>query len=315
MGDKKCLMATVARMYYEHGISQKNIAAELALSRGYVCQLLDQARSNGIVEIKIRDVLSDDTELERYVRELFGLRKAKIVPMSRHESLRPMSDEITAQACKYLDSVVESGMNIAFSWGRTMFQISSSITRRTDIKNVTIVPFCGGTSNLNKKIYVFEISTNLAAAYNGTPLYLPLPAILQSAQIKKAVYSDNNMRSLLNRSKFADIALFTVGGLGEQNVIYRSGYIGNQTIKRLMNQGAVGDICAHFIDQYGEICDQELDSRTISIDMKDFSAIRHKICIAVGIQKAKALLSVLRKGYVDVLITDEDTIQAALKEI
>ncbi|HEY5585923.1 MAG TPA: sugar-binding transcriptional regulator [Ruminiclostridium sp.] len=315
MSDKNKLMVDVSKMYYCYGMSQKKIAEDLGISRGYVCQLMEQARKVGIVEIKVNDLTTEETALEFRVRKLFALEKVKIVPTPHYVDPKLLADEVVNESCKYLDSIIESNMVIAFSWGWTIFQISSKMVKHTDVKNVTSIPLCGGTSNLKKKIYVSEISTNIAEAYNGTPLFIPLPAVLQTAQIKEAIYGDANMNDILNKSKSADIALFTVGSFGEQNILFRGGYIDDETMKRLIKHNAVGDLCAHFINEYGEICDTELDDRTISIDLKQFKDIKNKICIATGTQKVKALLGVLRKKYVDVLITDEETIQNVIKLI
>lgn len=312
VSDRKKLMVEISKLYYYHGMSQKEIAAKMGISRGYVCQLMEQARKMGIIEIKINDLDDKEADLERHVRKLFGLRKA-IICAPHLTDPRLLTTEVVDKASGYIDSIIENDMIIAFSWGSTIYQISSNMTRHTDIKNVTSIPLCGGTTNLEKKIYVSETSINIAHAYNGTPLHIPLPAVVQSTNIKKSIYRDANIRNIFNIIKNADIALFTVGSFGENNVLYQGGYIDDESLKRLIEKNAVGDLCAHFINEYGEVCDRELDDRTISIDLKHFAGIKNKICIAVGDQKVRALLGVLRKKYVDVLITDETTIQNLLK--
>ena len=166
-----------------------------------------------------------------------------------------------------------------------------------------------------KEIYVSEISNNIAGAYNGTPLFIPLPAIVQNQEIRNSLESDAHINGLLSTGKNADVALFTVGIPGEQNALFRSGYLDDEIWQSLEKKGAAGDVCAHFINTDGEVCDENLDKRTISVDMKDFAAIPHKVCIAVGKPKASALLGILRKKYVDVLITSDDTVQTLLKLI
>lgn len=315
MGDKEKLMVTVAKMYYNFRMSQKEIATELGISRGYVCQLLEQARSTGVVEIKVNDLSAEESELEGYIRKMFALRKVKIFQTPPHSGVNQLTEDIVSEACRCLDSVLDSDMTVGFSWGETIYQISSNMENRPQTKNVTAIPLCGGISNLLKKIYVSEISTNIADAYNGTPLFIPLPAILQSREIRDSLMSDEHIGGLLERGKHADVALFTVGVPGEQNALCRSGYLDSQMWEQLAEKGAVGDIFAHFIKGDGEICDPELDQRTVSVSLKDFAAIPHKICVAVGVPKAQALLGALRKKYVDVLITSHETIQTLLKLI
>ncbi|MDD2503530.1 MAG: sugar-binding transcriptional regulator [Clostridia bacterium] len=313
MSSKIQLMVEVSKMYYNYGMSQKEIATQLGVSRGYVSQIMEQARKMGVVEIKINNLLEDETELERHIMELFGLEKASIVSKQHMKDEQHLTSEIVREACNYIESIIKSDMTIAYTWGSTVYEISTKMRKRIDITNVTSIQLCGGTTNLEKKIYVAEISSNIASAYNGTPLFIPLPVLVQSADIKKAIYSDSNMSSILNMSKDADIALFTVGSFGEENILYRGGYIDNESLQRLIQKDAVGDLCAHFINQYGEVCDQELDERTISIDLDSLAKIKKKVCVATGPNKVKALLGVLRKKYVDVLITDEETAQSILK--
>ena len=247
-------MVTVAKMYYNFRMSQKEVAAELGISRGYVCQLLEQARNVGIVEIKVNDFSSEESELEGYVRKMFALRRVKIFPTPPHAGTNQLTDEIIKEACSYLDTIVKSGMTVGFSWGETIYQISRRMEHHPRIKNVTAIPLCGGISNLMKQIYVSEISTNIANAYNGTPLFIPLPAILQSREIRESLKRDSHISSLLETGRKADVALFTVGVPGEQNALCRSGYLdgarweqlaekrGGWRRLRAFHQGGRGDL-------------------------------------------------------------------------
>lgn len=315
VNSKEKLMVDVSKMYYSFGMSQKNIAAEKGLSRGYVCQLLEQARKAGIVEIIVHDPTSNGTDLEKQICEWFDISKAIIISPPAHADSELVRTTVFSEACKYFASIVESDMIVAYSWGSTIYQISKRLTRQTEIRNVTAIPLCGGTSNLQKRIYVSEISSNIAMAFNGTPLFIPLPAILQNSKIKQAVYSDSNMYKVLNMIRRADIALFTVGSLPEQNVLYRGGYIDHDTMQNLIRRGAVGDLCAHFINEQGEICDQELDDRTVSIELEHFAGIRNKVCVATGSTKIGSLIGALRKHYIDVLISDENTMRELINRV
>lgn len=69
---------------------------------------------------------------------------------------------------------------------------------------------------------------------------------------------------------------------GAENVLYQGGYIDDESLQRLIEKDAVRDLRAHFINEHGEICDKELDGRTISIDLKYFANIKSKVCVATG---------------------------------
>ena len=314
--DTRDLMVKIARMYYIYDISQKNIAEQLGLSRGYVCQLLDRAKEAGIVEIKVNTWMREESELEKRLRESFGLHKVIAVSQPTNGlNTELLYNEIIAETCNYLNLIVKSSMIVAFSWGRTIYRISQNLKQSVDVSNVEVVPLCGGTSKLNNNVFVSEISTNIAQAYNGTPLSIPLPAVLENEEIKRSVYSDTNVKQVLDKISEADIALFTVGEFGQESSIYLGGYIDDSQVKSLQKKGAVGDICAHFINAYGDICDLSLDRRTVSIDLNDFIKIPNKILVAGGEKKVLPLLGALRKNYADVVITNEDMIKELLKNI
>ena len=66
MDDKRFeLLAKVASLYYEEGLNQDEIAADLGYSRSYVSRMLTEARREGIVEIHVRHRLERVPVLER----------------------------------------------------------------------------------------------------------------------------------------------------------------------------------------------------------------------------------------------------------
>lgn len=50
----KRILVKVAYMYYDENMTQQEIADKLGVSRPSVSRMLQKARQNGIVEIKIR---------------------------------------------------------------------------------------------------------------------------------------------------------------------------------------------------------------------------------------------------------------------
>lgn len=307
MEKKEKLMIEIAKMYYYYGYSQKKISETVNLSRAYICQLLEQARQEGIVEVKIKDSATNLESLENWLTENFQLKKVKVFQDKNLSTKDYMISSMSKEVSELLRGLVKDDSILAFSWGETLYNISKEMKVESDIKNVKVIPLSGGIGNIKKNNYTHEISTNFAKIYNGTPYVIPLPVIVDSEKIKNSIYSDAAVSTLLEMVRQADAAVFTVGNPGADNALFQSGFIDKHDLKQLQSRGLVGDLCAHFLNKNGMVCDEEYDKRTISISLNEMKKIPEKICVVYDVSKARILLNVLKGGYVDYLFVDEAT--------
>src|SRR5579875_3956717 len=72
------LAAKIARRFYIDGISKRDIAAELGLSRFKVARTLEQARSSGLVRIELHYDGDIDLDLSTRLRDRYGLRRCLV---------------------------------------------------------------------------------------------------------------------------------------------------------------------------------------------------------------------------------------------
>ena len=86
-------------------------------------------------------------------------------------------------------------------------------------------------------------------------------------------------------------------------------------LQRLEKEGAVGDICSHVIDFDGNICDSELDARTLAIPLDVIKKKKYRIGVAQGFSKADSLCGALRGGIINVLVTNEETAERMLNRM
>ena len=116
---KTGLLVQVARLYYEHNLSQNDIAKKVNLSRPYISKLLNEAKREGIVKIEIKDPIMTESLIERRMREYFGLKKVIVVP--KVEDISPLQ-QVGEAAARYLNQIIQSGDVIGFSWGETVYE-------------------------------------------------------------------------------------------------------------------------------------------------------------------------------------------------
>lgn len=305
------LLVKVAKLYYENDFSQEMIAKKLGLSRPYISKLLSESKDNGIVRVQVIDPLSTETPLEQKMRERFHLEKVRIVPMS--EGPASLS-RLGLEAARFLDTIIQNNDIIGLSWGATIHACSQALLQRNDLGNTVAVQLCGGVSNLNKNIYATEIANNFAVSLGSVSYSLPLPAVVDSKKMKEVVQKDHNIAKILQYGYDANIALITTGAFGQKSALVHAGYIGHEEMKILAERGAVGDICSHLIDIHGNICDPELDERTIAVPLDEIKKKRYRICVAQGLSKVDSMLGALNGGFINVLVTSEETADLILRQ-
>lgn len=307
--EKQRLLVKVAKLYYEEGMDQEDIAQKLYLSRPYISKLLKEARKSGLVQFKVIDPFEVRSPLEEEFRSRFGLEHAIIVPDSTPDN--PYKNISNAGAA-YLDKILQEEDIIATSWGETLFHFSNALLPRYDIRKLTYVSLCGGWSNVQACGHAAEIAKNFSSAYNCASYQMTLPAIVSSIQLKKLMEEDAQLSKVFQLGKRATIAIMTVGAFGPNSALLREGYLSSESILTLQAENAVGDICSHVINTQGEICSQELDARTFAVSFDDLKKMRIRIGIAQGNEKVSAIHAALCSGVMNVFITDESTAKQVL---
>lgn len=302
--DKDKLSIDVARLYYKSDYSQQQIAAELGISRPTVSRLLQYAKDQGFVKIQIADPVDNMSDLENKLSKYYGLQEVRIAysPLNTYEEIKK---HIGAKAGEYLYEVVQDGDIIGVSWGTTMYSVATQLKAKA-VKGAQIVQLKGGVSHSESKTYADEIVERFAAAFATIARYLPLPVIFDTPQIKQMVDQDRHIRRIIELGRQANIAIFTVGTVKDDALLFRLGYIGAADREKLQRNG-VGDICSRFFDATGTLCNQEIDSRTVGIRLDELKNKERSILVAGGARKIEAIKAALAGSYANVLITDQYT--------
>jgi deoxyribonucleoside regulator len=132
-------------------------------------------------------------------------------------------------------------------------------------------------------------------------------------EIADAIKRDSRIRSVLDMARSANIAIFSIGQLSNQSVLIERGAITLDDMNKLLAEGAVGDICSRYVDIHGHLVDAGYDARTIGIELDELKKKKMRIGVAVGAEKADAVIGVLSGGYLTSLYMDEITAASVLK--
>jgi len=310
--DKEELLIEIATLYYYDGLTQREIAKRFGISRSNVSRLLTEARRRGIVEIKVKQKIQLDYDLQKEIANMFHLKDARILKSSRL-NYKEMLKKLGAVATGYLKTILGKVSIIGMSWGTAIYEIVNAFEPEV-YKDIEVIQMIGGIGAENPDIDGTELARRLAEKVGGRYRYLHAPLIVESADIKRAMMQERNVKGTLERVKKADIAIVGIGSTNPNvSSLIRAGYLNKKELSEIKKLGAIGDVCAKHFDIYGNLCQIDLNERVIGINIEELKKINYVIGIAGGKVKASAILGVLRGSYINVLISDDQAISEVLK--
>ncbi|MEW5865747.1 MAG: sugar-binding transcriptional regulator [Bacillota bacterium] len=305
------VLVEIARMYYEYGLGQQEIAERVGLSRSRISRMLTRAREIGIVQVTVSDPFREESELARELQVRFGLKRAVVCPVPR-SSRRPLAWHLGQAAARLLREIVRDNDTIGVTGGTTMLQVARAL-RPMRRAGVSVVQLEGTLSGKGEAlIHGNEIALLFAKAFGATPYFLSVPAIVERRQIKEALVKDRNLSRVLEMGESANVAVFTIGHPDKSSILVQAGYFSPDGMEALVTRGAVGDLCSRFFTEDGSICDEALNQRTIGLDLQEFARKDFSVAVAGGSHKVAGIRGALRGRFMNVLVTDEATAKELL---
>lgn len=308
--DRLRKLVEIAKLYYHLDYSQQEIAKKLGISRPTVSRFLQMAKDEGIVQIKINDPKVNNEAYAQQIKQAFQLKDVVIVTIPQAED-RVVKKYLGEAGAEYLYQIVKDGDTIATTWGTTLFELATRLQNKY-VVNVNVVQLNGGLSYSETNTYASEILHLFGKAFNTSPYFLPLPALVDHIVVKQAIEADRHIGKVLQLGREANIAVITVGVPTSDSLLIKTKYFNDEELEIIYSK-AVGDICSRYIDINGEICIPELNDRTIGIDLDELRQKEKTILIAGGPKKVEAIYGTLQGKYANTLITDQFTAQALLE--
>lgn len=296
-------LVRVSRLYYELGETQEAIAALIGVTRPQVSRLLKEARSQGVVEIRIVDRATVESPAADALRARFGLRAVHLAPTldGPPELTRRRVGRLAGEV---LRSSLRDGMVVGIGDGAAVSAVADELEPGTSQVDATFVPLCGGFWRAGSGVEPFRrIAETLGASVHA----LHAPGLLDDAGVRDALCAHAGVRSVIDLWGQLDAALFGIGGPA-----WSEAAVGAEALAEIRVGQAVGEVLIAPFSIDGHLVAESLRGRTIAFDARALQAVALSIGVADGPVKVVPILGALRGGFMNVLVTDVRTAEAVL---
>lgn len=296
----------VARLFYETQLSQTQIAEQLRLSRPTVAAILKRARELGIVQIVIRDPREGVDGIEQALEAAYPGVRVLVAPgrFLSEESSRQM---VAARGARLLRTILTSDMTVGLGWGNMIQQLVETLDDQADL-SIRVLPMLGGSGQVAPHYQANELVRRFADAYHGQPVFLHVPILVDSPQVRDYLLSESSVRTVWENFSNLDVAITGVGTISTSAIdVLGVDRAWAELFPELERTRIAGQLCLRCFDVEGRDAEHSLDARLLAITLRDFRRARYRIGMAAGRAKVRALQAALSGRILNVLVTDEDT--------
>ena len=302
MDEKTYTLATKAAWYYYmENYTQHQIAEAMGLSRAKVIRLLEDAKTDGIIQFNFRKDDSTRVSLEKNLIAAYGLNDAFVVPTPLNEAT--LTHTISRAAALYVSDHLRPGGYLNIGYGDTVSSMLGYLAKEHE-DPINVVSMTGGVS-----YYLPSVSST---AYAMHLFLIPSPLIVSSSEVRDALLGEKSIQEIYAMTEHADMSVVGIGAAVEGATVLRNGIIRESELAILKMQGSVGDVLNHFYDSEGNPITTEIENRTISTDIEKLRTMKNVVGVAGGSERVAAIKAVLRGGYLNVLVTDSQTVEELL---
>lgn len=300
------LMVRLAWACEIQGLTQAAAAEKFGVTRLKVNKALGEARARGIVRIAINSAFAPCAALEQHLCDRFGLETASVVPLAKTVQRADLHGVLGSALGQHLAKFLARPEIRVFgmSWGNTL-NMATRYMQPIDRPDLEIVSVMGGLAK-GSDINSYEITTRLGDLCNADYSYFTAPIYAGSSDSRDLLQAQGVFRKATQKICAADGLALAAGNM-ESSLLLKDGLPDDIDADELRQSGAVGDVIGYFLDADGQVLDHPINARVLGIGLDDLKNIPNVIMAAGGCDKLPILRAVLRRGFVNMLVTDEET--------
>lgn len=298
----------VARLYYYQGLKTETIAREMHVSRSTVSRLLDFAKSNGLVNIRVNDPNERPQVLEKKFVSQFGIKQAHVVTVPEMAGEVAWLDRVAQYAAIHLNTLFGPKMVLGIAWGTTLTAISKHLLKKTTFNSHVIQLNGAGNTRTTGIDYAGEIIARFAHNYEAQAHLFPVPTYFDHPETKEWLWKEGSIRHILEIQEMSDYLLYSIGAVnaGVPSHVHSAGYLDEKDYRELEKQKIAGDIATVFFREDGSFDNVPINDRASGPNLRIFQQ-KYGVCVVSGLAKIPGLYAALKGKLMTELIIDEPT--------
>ena len=310
--NRASLLLEVARMYWDEGLGQTEIARRTGYSRPTISRMLAEARRVGVVTVTVAHPIERLMALEKRLVDAFGLKTARVSEATPGNGSDVGPDVARTAADLLLESCGPHSV-IAVSNGRAVAAVVHHTPERS-WPSSTCVAMLGSVGESFNTEDGPDVCRNLSLRLGGRFRSLTVPLVFDSLALARAVREEDQVATTLELAARSDIALTGVGTVGTSVSPLLRRWMTPEVVRECRKRNVVAHVCGHHLDASGRHVHTALCDRTLCLDPERLREIPLVVGVAAGPDKIVAIRAALRGGYLSALVTDEATARAVLKD-
>jgi central glycolytic genes regulator len=251
--------------------------------------------------------IKDIANIEKRIEKILDIDKVMIVPVDKDSEI--INKEIGRFTSRFLKEIIKDGDIITVTGGSTLAEVAETMAYLEEPINVTVLPGRGGLGE-KVEIQANTIASKIAKKLGGQYKLLHIPDDLTKESLAM-ITNEPSIKKTLDLLQKANIL---VHGIGTADMMSSRRDMNDEEKDKLKERKATAEAFGLYFNQKGEVV---YSTASVGLSMADLKNIEKVIAVAGGVDKAKAIISVVSNKYHDILITDELTAREiiSIKEV
>jgi DNA-binding transcriptional regulator LsrR (DeoR family) len=195
--------------------------------------------------------------------------------------------------------------------GNTLNNVVSTNKTYEKHKDLLFVALEGSISRITVEgtdVQGNELARKFADKFGGTYTQFLSPAVFSDWKVLEFFMKEKAVNYILDEFKRLNVVVVGIGVPdGTEHTLNKAGYLTEEERRKLVEKGAIGDMCLQFYDKDGNTDQYSFyNDRVAAMRLGDIRRIPSKIGIAGGTRKVDAVIGAIRGGYINILITDTE---------